>query len=125
MQFILDMGDAHYRIHAYEAGRVRINEQVHERSLVVSRHSLLPDWRPRRVEDLTLEDLEPLLATEMEVLLLGTGETHRFPSMDLLKAVQARGRSLDVMDNHAACRTYAVLSAEGRKVALGLLIDKT
>lgn len=122
MQIVLDMGDARYQIRAYEQGRVRINDESYTQSLVVSREALITDWRPRNLDELTEADLECLLATGMEVLILGTGERHRFPPMDLLKAVQARGRTLEVMDNHAACRTYAVLAAEGRKVAAALLM---
>jgi uncharacterized protein len=29
------------------------------------------------------------------------------------------------MDNQAACRTYNILMAEGRKVALALILEKT
>lgn len=122
MQFIRDMGDAQYLIRAYEPGRVRINDTFHEQSLIVSPFQLITDWPPQSLADLTAAHIEQLLATEMEVLLLGTGARHQFPPLALLQLAQARGRALEIMDTHAACRTYAVLAAEGRKVAAGLLM---
>lgn len=122
MQFIRDNGNAQYLIRAYEPGRVRINDDFHDRSLIISPVELILDWPPRSLDELTEADIERLLDTGMEVFILGTGEQHRFPPMDLMRIAHARGRTLEIMDTHAACRTYAVLAAEGRKVAAALLL---
>lgn len=123
MQFTLDMGSAQYQIRSYEAGRIRINDSDYLDSLIISPTLLIADWGPTSLDELTEAHIEQLLATDMEVLLLGTGERQRFPAMALMQLALSRGRVLDVMDTHAACRTFAVLAAEGRKVAAALILE--
>jgi uncharacterized protein len=40
-----------------------------------------------------------------------------------MKALIDRGIGVETMDVHAACRTYNILMAEGRRVAAALLIE--
>lgn len=54
-------------------------------------------------------------------VLLGTGETQVFPSLDVRRAFLDAKIGLDPMDTGAACRTYNVLLAEQRPVAAALI----
>ena len=63
-----------------------------------------------------------MLSLEPEIVILGTGERQVFPEPSLFAAVAGRGVGLEVMDNGAACRTYNVLLAEGRRVALAIIL---
>ena len=63
--------------------------------------------------------MEILTGLGTEIILLGTGSRLRFPSGALLRPFANAGIGLDVMDLQAACRTYNILAAEGRKVATG------
>ncbi|HEY1300523.1 MAG TPA: Mth938-like domain-containing protein [Stellaceae bacterium] len=69
----------------------------------------------------TWDSLAPVLAHEVQVLLLGTGR--RMPAMELSLRTELRaaGIALEAMDTGAACRTYNVLVAEERRVAAALL----
>ncbi len=67
--------------------------------------------------------MEILTGLGTEMILLGTGSRLRFPSGALLRPFANAGIGLDVMDLQAACRTYNILAAEGRKVAAALLFD--
>ena len=58
-----------------------------------------------------------------EILKIGTGNRLRFPPGPLLRPFAPAGIGLEVMDLQAACRTYNILAAEGRKVAAALLFD--
>lgn len=60
-------------------------------------------------------------AGEIDVLLLGTGARGEFFSPDLRTALREKGLVVETMDTGAACRTYNVLMAEGRRVAAALL----
>jgi uncharacterized protein len=55
--------------------------------------------------------------------LLGTGARQRFPSPRLTRALAEARIGLDVMDTPAACRTFNILAAEERKVAVAILLD--
>ena len=105
------------------AGRVTINEQPFGTSFVVSGERLLEGWRPRRIGELQVADLEPLLALQPTVILLGTGTRHAFPTPAVMAAALGRGIGLEAMDNAAAARTFAVLAGEGRRVVAAFLID--
>lgn len=61
------------------------------------------------------------VAGEVDVLLLGTGAEIAHPPAALRRAVEAAGLGLEVMATPAACRTYNVLLAEGRRVGAAML----
>lgn len=61
------------------------------------------------------------IASEVDVLLLGTGAEIAHPPAALRRAVEAAGLGLEVMASAAACRTYNVLLAEGRRVGAAML----
>jgi uncharacterized protein len=108
-------------IHAYEPGRVRIGERWLSGNLIVAPERLIEDWGARAPAEVTVADLEPALAMQPEILLLGTGETLVWPEADLMSALAARGIGLEIMSTPAACRTFNVLVHERRRVAAALL----
>ncbi len=57
------------------------------------------------------------------MVILGTGARQRFIHPRLIAALTARRVGVETMDNQAACRTYNILMAEGRRVALALILD--
>lgn len=62
-----------------------------------------------------------LLALKVDVLFIGTGaETTHIPK-ELRIALEAAGIGVEPMASPAACRTYNVLLAEGRRIAAALL----
>ena len=109
-------------ITGYGEGYIEVNKQRHERSLVVMPERLWTDWSATTFEALAAGDLEALAALGQEVILLGTGNLLRFPRPELMRPLLQAGIGLEVMDVHAACRTYNILVAEERKVAAALLL---
>lgn len=122
MKFTLDRPATRHVVRGYSPGALRIGEQEYSRSVIVSAQTLITDWRPQRMDELTAADLEPVLALRPEVLLLGSGVRQVFPPHDLLARLYAARVGFEVMDTGAACRTYNVLVGEGREVAAALLI---
>ena len=72
-------------------------------------------WTDATFETLTEDDFRKLADLQPEILLLGTGQTLRWPSPSLLQPLMAARIGLEVMDTQAACRTCNILAAEGRK----------
>jgi uncharacterized protein len=58
------------------------------------------------------------------LLILGTGYRQRFVPPRLVASLIARRIGVECMDNQAACRTYNILMAEGRKVALAVILPR-
>ncbi len=104
----------------YGEGYVMLNARRRETSVVVLPERVV-EWPARSFDALTLEDFSFLLELNAEIVLLGTGARQRFPHPRLTRSLAAAGVGLEVMDVQAACRTYNILVAEGRKVAAALL----
>jgi uncharacterized protein len=108
-------------INAYEPSRIKIAERWLTGNLIVAPEHLIQDWRVGAAVDVTLGSLEPALALQPEILLLGTGDTLVWPEADLMSALAARGIGLEIMSTPAACRTFNVLVHERRRVVAALL----
>lgn len=108
-------------IRSYAPGEVRIGDTVIRSSCLVTTDQL-QDWRPATVADLSVADLEPVLAMKPELVVIGSGPRQQFPAPEILGAVLAKGIGCEVMDTGAACRTYNILASEGRTVVAALLL---
>ena len=58
---------------------------------------------------------------EVEFVLLGAGAVNALPPRPVREALQRAGIGLEFMDTPSACRTYNILTAEGRKLAAALI----
>jgi len=72
------------------------------------------------------EDAAPPLPADLspntpEVLLVGTGARLQFLPREIIAPLLAAGVGVEVMDTQAAARTYNILMAEGRRVAVALM----
>ncbi|MCG2577726.1 Mth938-like domain-containing protein [Dechloromonas sp. XY25] len=108
---------------AYGDDFVAVNQEKYFSNLILQPESIIQEWTAATVATLTEADMEKLTGLGTEIILLGTGGRLRFPSGTLLRPFANAGIGLDVMDLAAACRTYNILAAEGRKVAAALLFD--
>lgn len=122
MKLHLSNADGLNSFTAYGDDYVDVNGQRHVANVVVLPERLLPAWTSARFETLSEADFALLAGLPVEILLLGTGKTLRFPSPALLQPLMAARIGLEVMDTQAACRTYNILAGEGRKVAAAILI---
>jgi uncharacterized protein len=122
MKLHLTRAEGNQLITGYGEGWVEINTVRYEKSLVVMPDKVIPDW-PEKFEDLTAEDFERMAELKPEVVLLGTGATHRFIHPKLTVALTKIGVSVECMDTAAACRTYNILMSEGRRVIGGLVLN--
>jgi uncharacterized protein len=121
MKLSLDAQSPFHLIRSYSATEVRVGERTFPRSCIVTPDSVIGDWRPATVEDLTEADLEPLFAAQPQIVLLGTGAAQRFPHVSVRGAFAKRGVALETMDLGAACRTFNILVQEERRVCAALL----
>lgn len=106
----------------YGSGYVMVNQMRYERSLIILPDRIIEDWPAQTFEQLAVAHFEQLLSLQPEIVLLGTGATLRFPHPSLTKILIAAKIGVEVMDTSAACRTYNILTAEGRRVAAALLV---
>jgi uncharacterized protein len=109
-------------ITAYGDDYVAVNGARRERNIIVTATEVR-DWSADDFEHLSAEHFAELARLGVEIVLLGTGRRQRFPHPRLTAPLGAARIGLEVMDSKAACRTYNILVAEERRVALALLFE--
>jgi len=107
-------------ITAYDDDYVKVNGARHDSSVIVT-PSDVKKWSAADFEHLNEHDFAALADLGADIVLLGTGPRQRFPHPKLTAPLGAARVGLEVMDLKAACRTYNILVAEERKVALALV----
>jgi uncharacterized protein len=108
-------------IQAYTDESVTVNGVKFTRSLVIMAERIIPDWRPESFEDLTEADFASILEMQPDLVVLGTGPKQQFPMPALYQSLTNAGIGIEIMSTPAACRTYNILTSEGRKVIAALL----
>ncbi|HZT21141.1 MAG TPA: Mth938-like domain-containing protein [Dongiaceae bacterium] len=111
-------------VESYGEGRFRVTGQQFQGAILVFPQRTLA-WPVGAAGEASLENLEPVLAAGregvIELLLFGQGPRMLLVPPELRQGVKAVGIVLEPMDTGAACRTYNVLMAEGRRVAAALI----
>jgi uncharacterized protein len=101
----------------------RIRDTVFPGGLLLTPEIALPWEDCPSVEGLTPAALGTLcdLDTAPEFMLLGTGSGLVQPPRAFVRAMEARGIGVDVMDSRAAARAWGVLRAEQRWIVAALM----
>ena len=112
-------------IQSYAGGGFRVSGVRYDGPVFVGAATTIAwdDVAGKDVKSLEEGDFQALIdeSDAIDVVLLGTGEQLVFPEPALKKALREKGLVIEVMDTGAACRTYNVLMAEGRRVVAALL----
>ncbi|WP_297456336.1 Mth938-like domain-containing protein [Ferrovum sp.] len=122
MKLVHHRADTPLTLTGHGPGFVLIDQVKYTESLVLGPERLQPGWAPH-LELLEERHFTELLDHDPELVLLGSGNRFRFPDWQLTRPLLERGIGLEVMDTAAACRTYAILSGEGRRVVAALIIE--
>ena len=109
-------------IRAWEPGRVRIAERWIAGNVIIGADRIIEGWTTAQPHALSIADLEPALALEPTIIVLGGGTERVLPDVELMTAVAARSIGLEIMSTPAACRTFNVLLQEQRRVVAALFV---
>ncbi len=111
-------------IESYAAGTFRVSGRRLEGPILIFPDRVLA-WQPADPTALAIADFAAIGAAaaqgEIELLLLGTGKAGLRLAPEWRRACRDLGFGIEAMATGAACRTYNVLMAEGRRVAAALL----
>ena len=109
-------------VERYGAGRFTISGQLHQGSVLVLPEKTYP-WSATSLEEMTLENLRPILeaANTLDVLLLGCGRQGQLLPKAWRESLRREGLVVEVMDTGAAARTFNVLMTEERRAAAALI----
>ena len=111
-------------VQSWRPGQVRIQDQIHHTPLLLLPHQVKPweagpprDWPADQLAEIAL----PLLQHGAELWLIGTGEQPGLPEPRLLAWLAGQGLGCDFMPSRAACHTWNILQADGRRAVMLLL----
>jgi uncharacterized protein len=107
-------------IRAWEQGRLRVAERWLTGNVIVGSSAIIEGWTTIEPHRLTIAELEPALALEPTIIVLGTGVERLLPDVELMAAAAERSVGLEIMNTPAACRTFNVLLQEQRRVVAAL-----
>ena len=107
---------------AYGNGGFRFADMSH-RGSILCLPSGVYGWQPSDPDALKPEDFARVFSetARVEILLVGTGKEIRLLPKEVRSALREAGISADPMSTGAAVRTYNVLLAEDRAVAVALI----
>ncbi len=113
-------------IQSYAGGVFKVSGKSYDHSVIIS-PDYIDAWDINAVsnaENLTLDHFRFFIdrADQIDVVLFGSGSEMAFLPKDVRLGLQKAGVQIDAMTTGAACRTYNVLMAEGRRVACALLL---
>lgn len=107
-------------IQSYGGGAFKINGRLYHSPVMVLPEQVI-EWNVGDAIGAQSFAQAADMADDLDVVLLGTGSQMEFVPPAIRGALKDKGVTIDVMDTGAACRTYNVLMAEGRRVAALLI----
>lgn len=109
-------------IQSYAGGGFRISGMLYQGAVIVWPEQTMA-WACQSFANVSFADFSSLYNHDPlpDVVLLGTGAGQIFLPLSLRQALREKGLVIEAMDTGAACRTYNVLMAEGRRVVAALL----
>ena len=109
-------------VQSYGIGRFKVSQIEYESSIIVLPLRTL-SWAVKALNDINFQNLAPVLEDNppIDILLIGCGKSMQLLPRDFSDRWRQNSIAVDAMDTGAACRTYNILSAEGRRVAAALV----
>jgi len=110
-------------ITGYGDAWVAVDGERIDSSVIVGSGGQRIAWPCSDFSELGPAHFDQLAELDTELVIFGSGKQLRFPRSAWLAPLMQRRIGFETMDTRAACRTYNILSAEGRKVVVALLIE--
>ena len=104
-------------VRSIERDALLIGDTEYRKTVAVTPDTVLANPGLPAVEQLEIAHLDALLQSAPEMLVIGTGWRAARPPREFIFAMARRGVGCEVMDTPAACRTFNILIAEGRRPA--------
>ncbi len=127
MKLTKDNADCEYTISGYDDESVTVNDQKLKHSFLIHPDHLMTVWPVDHISAIVETKLTAVfsLVADPALLILGTGNTLVFPDQALFQPFYTKHIGVEVMDTKAACRTYQILTAEGRNIVCAMIIESS
>ncbi len=124
-----DLPASQFSVTSHGPGFLSINGSRFSTSILVTPDSPPQAWDCGHANEFGERHVAALRALQPELILLGTGPVQVMPNPRLMASLMSRSPAgepaigIEVMDTAAACRTFNLLAAEGRRVLAALIIQ--
>jgi len=95
MKLHLTSSDGNHLITGYAQGWVEINRQRYSNNLILLPNQLIENWSVLSFDSIQADDFEKIAELKPDVVLLGTGVSHKFIHPKLTTALTRVGISLE------------------------------
>lgn len=102
-------------IDSVKPNEIVINGQIYTHHLCIGRKDVYPIMHATP-QNLSMEDFITAIEDNADLILIGTGQMQQFLPAPLLVKMAQQGVGIESMNTAAACRTYTLLTGEGRNV---------
>lgn len=106
-----------YAITAYDAYSVTVGNMIVQSSFILFPDTIVMEFEPHSFDELAEHHLTPILDIQPELLIIGTGSHSKQLSGLMRYCLESQHIGVECMNTPAACRSYSVLLAEGRRMA--------
>src|SRR5690348_15717511 len=93
----LDENQSQYQIRGYKPGAIRINDKIFTTSIIISPDTLIENWEPQTVEEINANVFSQIIALKPDILLIGTGSSLVFISVEIYGELINQGIGVEVM----------------------------
>ena len=120
MDLNLEIPQGHNFIRSIGNEGIRIHDHYYTSPFILSATDLESQWDCAAVDDIDAENLQVIFDMQPEVVIIGCGQQQKFlpPAKQML--FLGRNIGVEIMITEAACYTFNVLVAEGRRVVAAL-----
>lgn len=117
-----DNNNATYQIKSCTPGKIVVNDAIFTNSFIISAEKIIKNWRPISADNINDADLYQLLELKPTIIIIGTGEKSIILPAKKIAVLLENNFHVECMSTAAACRTFTVLSSEGRNVVAGMIV---
>ncbi|QWT22349.1 Mth938-like domain-containing protein [Bacillus sp. NP157] len=122
MDLSLDRPGEYLFVRRVSADTVTVVDRDFHASLLITPEQVVEDWPVTDAKQMSLADVETIVALKPDIVVIGTGERQVFPSAEVMAGFLRRGIGVEAMTSGAAARTYSLLSGEGRRVLAAFIL---
>ena len=97
----------------YDFGQIAVDGKVYNSDLIILPDRVIANWWRQEGHRLAVDDLQDVIAAEVEVLVVGTGKfgAMKVPS-ETVEALQAHGIQCEIAPTDQACQIFQQLHAQ-------------
>ena len=107
----------------YSDSSVSIGNKIINHSSIIFPDSMIENIDLQKVSDFNSRNIKKIYDLSPEIILIGSVGDEKITSPDQFNKFYDKNISVEVMNLHAACRTFNILISEQRNVALILIFQ--